>query len=70
MRVNYTPSPCREKVGMRVNYLKKRPLAPLTLTLSPRRGELYSFSLSGEGWDEGELFVKVPTGTPHPDPLP
>jgi len=42
------------------------PLAPLTLTLSPRRGGLYSFSLSGEGWDEGELFVKVPTGTPHP----
>jgi len=53
MRVNYTPSPCREKVGMRVNYLKKRPLAPLTLTLSPRRGELYSFSLSRKGWDEG-----------------
>jgi len=48
----YATSPCREKVGMRVNY------------------KLGSFSLSGEGRDEGELFKKATTVAPHPNPLP
>ena len=43
---------------------KQRPLSPLTLALSQKAREiLYSFSLSGEGWDEGELLKLQPLET-------